>query len=195
MEELQFDGVELKNLNSLSFYKIGPHAIIWLLKDLIPIQINVLTLMGKTIGIEINWWFTVLDLKRQIMGKEGTKLDQQRLIFGGKQLEELRPVTDYAIWEGSTVQMAHKQIGAFPRPKGSFNAYARTSFRRTLQIVTRSDEMILDLKRRISEHRIVLGKLPHQYRLKFKGKQLADGRTLSDYNIHHESTVRLIMEL
>ncbi len=55
------------------------------------------TLTGKTVELWLQRNETVSSLKAKIQDKEGVPLDQQRLVFSGKRLEDGRTLADYNI--------------------------------------------------------------------------------------------------
>lgn len=68
-------------------------------------KIFVKTPTGKTVSLEVEPHDSIENLKSKIKNKVDIPLHQQRLKFGGKQLENDRALADYEIEEASTIHL------------------------------------------------------------------------------------------
>lgn len=100
------------NSRSLSSYGLSSDSVVMLLiTNPGPFQVFVINEKGQTKTYDVDVNETVDQLQTKIFQKERVPKDQQRLIFGGRQLEAGKKLQDYDITSGSTIHMTLRLRG------------------------------------------------------------------------------------
>ncbi|KAL8087987.1 hypothetical protein AgCh_037941 [Apium graveolens] len=105
-------------------------------------QIFVKNLVGKTLTLEVEPSDTIQHVKSLVEHKAGAPVDQQRLIFRGKELADALVVDDYDIRKEATLHLTSRLIGG----KGGTQHYRTT------------DPKLVELAQKFNQYKLICRK-------------------------------------
>ena len=178
-QQLLFDGKIMKDVDTLSDYNIQKGTAQHMILSTRRLKLFARIKTTKTIALEVDPDDTIEAVKSKVQDKEGTLLDQQCLIFAGRELQNVCTLRDCNIWQESTLYLI-KLMQIYVEILANDQM---------INLELKSSDTINDVKHKIG---LEAGIPPNQQSLMFEGEELKDSLTLSDYNIQNESTVRVV---
>ena len=174
-QRLVFAGETLQDGRTLLDYNISAGSVLHLVLRLRGgMQIFVRTITGKTVTLEVEPNDYIANVKCKIQDLEGIPPDHQRLIFGGRQLEDHRTLSDYSIPANGALDLTLRLRG------GSMKIFVKTPTAETITLSVKPQDTVQNVKMKIKDQVEIP---PGQQQLFFEDMELKNNRTLSDYEI------------
>ena len=144
------------------------------------------------ITLAVNPNDSIANLKSIIKVKKGFPVDEQRIVYNGRKLEDDRTVSDYNIQNKSTLNLV-LPVPCRYNGDNRMEVTILTKDRGPLAtLAVRPTDLILELKLKI---RGITGVPYHKQILNFADRELENTRFISDYGIQNKSVIDLVVEI
>ncbi|KAJ0817854.1 putative Ubiquitin-like domain-containing protein [Helianthus annuus] len=139
----------------------------------------------QTITLEVKPSYTIHNIKAKIQDEVHIPLESQELIFNKMVLHDTDTLASYNINNKSTLTVMRIS-------RGFMHIFIKTLDGKTIPVEVKPFDTIQNVKSAIYN----MEGIPHcQQRLIYGNKQLEDNHTLADYDVHHESTIYLVLRI
>jgi ubiquitin C len=159
-------------------------------------QIFVKTLAGKTITLDVEASYTIENIKQMIQDKENIPINQQSIVFAGKQLEENRTLIEYDIQNESILYLVSimiKYMHIFVKTITGKTIKVDIEVSRigsSLDLTSELGDTVGKIKQKIQD----MTNIPvNMQRLIYQYRQLEDGHSLNEYCIVSGATIQLVL--
>ncbi|GFE55063.1 ubiquitin [Babesia ovis] len=106
--ELYRQGTPLNNAESVDYDNAKIDVMVTLRGGM---RVQVQTMMGQKLEVEVDPNETVLEFKKKLSKKQKLPVDQQRIIYEGKMLQDNKTLADYNIKNNSVIHMVLRLRG------------------------------------------------------------------------------------
>ena len=180
--QLVYNGVVLRERVGyfLSEYKLEEGSILNVVMK--TFKVFVQTQTGKSFSLLVKS-FDYIESVWSMLEKEGIQPHEQRLMFADRQLEDGYTLFHYNIQHNSILSL-------LPWTRGSLTLHIRTSTKKRLSLKVEATDTIDYIKSLINKQEDAP---PSQQQLMHNGHELEGYRRLTDYNIHEESSLYLVL--